>query len=93
MKTVFKLAAMACLVSLGACSRSPTENNAANVQDAMENLADNMEAVADNVSNAQVAGNLNNGAEAVRDAGSNAAATIRDSGTTANNVEANTVGM
>ena len=92
MKTVLKLAAVACLVSLGACSRTPTENNAANLQDAMENVADNMEAIAGDVSNEAVAENLSNSAEQVRDAGSNAADVIRDSDN-ANNVESNTVGM
>ena len=82
MKTVLKLAAMACLVSLGACSRGATENNAANIEATAENTADNLDALAGNASNEQVADNLSNSAEAVRDAGS-----------AANNVESNTVGM
>lgn len=93
MKTVLKLAAVACLVSLGACSRSPTENNAANVQEAFENVADNMDAMADNAVNGAVSDQLSNGADAVREAGDNAADAVRDAGSTANNVETNTVGM
>jgi hypothetical protein len=93
MKTVMKLAALSCLVALGACSRSPAENNAANVESSFDNVADNMDAMASNTSNTQAADTLNNKADQVRDAGSNAADTIRDTGSRSNNVEANTVGM
>ena len=83
MKTVLKLAAVACLVSLGACNRTPAENNAANVEQSFENVADNMEAMASNTSNDQAADALNNRAEQVRDAGDNAADAIRDRPATA----------
>ena len=92
MKTVLKLAALAGIVTLGACSGTPAENNAANVQESFDNIADNMEAIAGDVSNEAVAENLSNSAEQLRDAGSNAADVIRDSDN-ANNVESNTVGM
>ena len=93
MKTVLKLAAVACLVSLGACSRSATENKADNIEAAAENVADNFEAMAGNVSNEQVSDNLENRADRVREAGDNAADAVRDAGSRANNVESNTVGM
>jgi len=93
MKTVLKLAAVASLVALGACSRTPAENNAAAVEDTIDNAVDNLQAIADNTSNGQVADQISNSADQLRDAGSNAADAVRDAGTAANNVEANTVGM
>ena len=93
MKTVLKLAAVACLVSLGACSRSATENNAAAIESNFENAAENMEAMASNTSNDQAADALNNRADQLRDAGDNAADAVRDADRATNNVESNTVGM
>lgn len=93
MKTVLKLAALACLVSLGACNKSPAENNAAAIESNFDNAADNMDAMASNLSNDQAADALNNRADQLRDAGSNAADAVRDAGSRANNVESNTVGM
>ena len=93
MKTVLKLAALACLVSLGACKKSPTENNAAAIESNFDNVADNLDAMASNVSNSQAADQLTNSADKVRDAGSNAADAVRDQGSRSNNVESNTVGM
>lgn len=93
MKTVLKLAALACLVSLGACKKSPAENNAAAIESNFENVADNLESMASNVSNDQVADTLNNRADRVRDAGDNVADAVRNSGSRSNNVESNTVGM
>jgi hypothetical protein len=93
MKTVLKLAALACVVSLGACNRSATENKADNLEATVENVADNLETMSGNVSNGQIADNLQNSADRVRDAGSNAADAVRDAGRNTNNVESNTVGM
>lgn len=93
MKTVLKLAALACLVSLGACKKSPAENNAAAIESNFDNAADNMDAMASNISNTQAADTLNNRADQLRDAGSNAADAVRDAGSRSNNVESNTVGM
>ena len=93
MKTVLKLAALACLVSLGACKKSPAENNAAAIESNFDNAADNLDAMASNVSNDQVSDTLNNRADRLRDAGSNAADAVRDAGSRSNNVESNTVGM
>ena len=93
MKTVLKLAALACLVSLGACKKSPAENNAAAIESNFDTAADNRDAMASNISNDPVADTLNNRAARVRDAGSNAADAVRDAGSRSNNVESNTVGM
>jgi hypothetical protein len=93
MKTVLKLAGLACLISLGACSKSPAENNAAAIESNFDNAADNMEAMASNTSNDAAADALNNRADRLRDAGDNAADAVRDAGSRSNNVESNTVGM
>jgi len=93
MKTVLKLAAVACLVSLGACNRTPAQNNAANLEAVTDNAADAVDAAAGNVSNDQVSDKLHNTADQIRDSGENGADAIRDSGSRSNNVESNTVGM
>ena len=84
---------LACTVLLGACKKTPAENNAAAIESNFDNAADNLDAMASNVSNDQVADTLNNRADRLRDAGSNAADTVRDAGSRSNNVESNTVGM
>jgi hypothetical protein len=94
MKTILKLTAVACLVSLGACSRGGTnEAKADNIEAATENLGDSIDSMAGNTGNAVVSDTLENRADQVRSDGQNAAGAVRDAGTAANNIESNTVGM
>jgi hypothetical protein len=94
MKTVLKLTAVACLVTLGACNRNTAnEQKADNIEAATENAADSLDALAGNTGNEAVADSVENRADAVRDAGQNAADAVRDADRNTNNVEANTVGM
>lgn len=94
MKTILKLTAVACLVSLGACSRGGTnEAKADNIEAATENVADNLDSMAGNTGNAVLSDSISNRADQVREDGQNAAGAVRDAGTAANNVESNTVGM
>jgi hypothetical protein len=94
MKTVLKLAAVACLVSLGACSgNNANQQKADNIESTSENLGDTIDSVAGNTGNEVISDTLENRADAVRSDGQNAADAVRDADSAANNVEANTVGM
>ena len=94
MKTILKLAALACVVSLGACSRGGTnEQRADNIEAATDNIGDSIDSIASNTSNGVVSDTLENRADQVRSDGQNAAGAVRDAGTAVNNIESNTVGM
>ncbi len=75
MKTVVKSIALAGFVALAACGQTPAENAAENVEASADNAADAIDAMADNTTNAVAEEQLENQADAVRDAGeANAAA-------------------
>jgi hypothetical protein len=78
MKRLATALAVTSLLALGACNRTPAENNAAAVRDATENKAEAIENQADATRDAaeNQADATENRAEAVRDAGENAADAI-----------------
>jgi gas vesicle protein len=84
MKRLATALAVTGLLALGACNRTPAENNAANVRDTAENKAEAIDNQADAARDAgeNRAEVIENTADAVRDAGENRADAIEanDSG-------------
>jgi hypothetical protein len=78
MKRLATALAMTSLLALGACNKTPAENNAAAVRDAAENKADAIDNTADAARDAgeNQADATENRADAVRDAGENRADAI-----------------
>ncbi len=69
MKFTLTAALGAGLLALAACGGQGDDTAGDNVADNADAVADNLEAVADNTSNETVAENLNDKADAVREAG------------------------
>jgi hypothetical protein len=85
-KISFALVGAASL-ALAACGGQGDDALGENVQENMENAADSLEADAANASGAEAA-NLENQADALREAGENAEEAIDDADVNANNVNA-----
>ena len=66
MKTIATVAGLACILTLGACNRSATENKADAIEDSAENKAEMIEQKADNMSS-----DMYNKADQVRQEGEN----------------------
>lgn len=72
------LAAALSLGALAACSKSPQEAQADNIEANADAAAENFEAAADNVGNELVEDQIENQAEGIREAGENIAEEVRD---------------
>lgn len=81
MRFIAPAIAAAGLIGLAACSNTPAENAAANVEENADMAADNLEMMADNATNEGTESALENEATAVRNEGDNAAEAI-ENGTT-----------
>ncbi len=89
MKILAKCLAAAGLLAIAACTDTPAEKAADNIEDAAENQADILEEQADNATNEVVEEALENQAEAVREA-----ADVREDEMEDNDASmANTTGM
>lgn len=73
MRTVASVLAVAGLLALGACNKSPADKAADNVRAVADNVADNIQAAGDNAASA-----LNNRADAVQNTASNRADAVRN---------------
>lgn len=73
MKKVMVLGLLAGAVNLGACSNSPQEQAASNIEANAESVADNLEDAADNASSSAAADSLENQADVARNMGDAAA--------------------
>lgn len=78
MKHVLKVALGASLFALAACGGKGDDSAAANVEANSDAAADNLDAMADNTSNQTVADELENRADATREAGEEKADAIDD---------------
>jgi hypothetical protein len=78
MKIVALIASGACLISLGACNRTPAENKADKIEAAAENKADVLDQKADNASSDVMENRLQNQAENIRETAENKAEAVRE---------------
>lgn len=78
MKLTHTFAIAIAVGALAACNQSPKEQAADNIEANAEMQADNLEEVAGDVNNETVEDNLQNQADATREAGENAADATRD---------------
>jgi protein involved in sex pheromone biosynthesis len=69
MKTIFKAAAIASLLTLGACGGAGDDTAGDNVADMADNKADMMEDMADNTNNEMAEDALESNAAAIREQG------------------------
>jgi hypothetical protein len=78
MKLTHTFAIAVAVGALAACNQSPKEQTADNIEANAEMQADNLEEVAGDVNNEAVEDNLQNQADATREAGENAADATRE---------------
>ena len=76
MKKIIVLGAAVAALSVSACSKSPTEQAADNIQANAEATADNLEDLSDNAASPAAADALQNEADATRASGDNMAADL-----------------
>jgi protein involved in sex pheromone biosynthesis len=82
MKTLFKAAAVASLLTLAACGGAGDDTAGDNVADMADNKADMMEDMADNTSNEAASDALEDNAAAVREQGEDKEEAMDDADTT-----------
>lgn len=82
MKTIFKAAAVASLLTLAACGGAGDDTAGDNVADQADAVADNMEDAADNTSNEAASDALEDNAAAIREQGEDKEEAIDDADTT-----------
>jgi protein involved in sex pheromone biosynthesis len=82
MKTLFKAAAVASLLTLAACGGAGDDTAGDNVADMADNKADVMEDMADNTSNEAASDALEDNAAAVREQGEDKEEAMDDADTT-----------
>jgi protein involved in sex pheromone biosynthesis len=82
MKTIFKAAAIASLLTLAACGGAGDDTAGDNVADMADNTADVMEDMADNTSNEAASDALESNASAIREQGEDKEEAMDDADTT-----------